>query len=129
METCSLALAHDPFKEFAQSVEASSLAHSGKCVTRKATKAELKAAEADAEKDLWRTYHRHLGDEKKVKGQSFSLGFLQQMARKHRVVARDGSVRMSKVKRLGEGSEPDDESRKRGVSYKIRRYTCCIEGF
>ena len=39
----------------------------GKCVTRKATKAELKAAEADAEKDLWRTYHRHLGDEKKVK--------------------------------------------------------------
>ena len=74
----------------------------GKCVTRKATKAELKAAEADAEKDLWRTYHRHLGDEKKVKGQSFSLGFLQQTARKHRVVARDGSVRMSKVKRLGE---------------------------
>ena len=74
----------------------------GKCVTRKATKAELKAAEADAEKDLWRTYHRHLGDEKKVKGQSFSLGFLQQMARKHRVVARDGSVQMSKVKRLGE---------------------------
>ena len=95
METCSLALAHDPFKEFAQSVEASSLAHSGKCVTRKATKAELKAAEADAEKDLWRTYHRHLGDEKKV-------GFLQQMSRSHRVVARDGSARTSKVKKLGE---------------------------
>ena len=91
METCSLALAHDPFKEFAQSVEASSLAHSGKCV-----------AEADAEKDLWRTYHRHLGDEKKVKGQSFSLGFLQQMSRSHRVVARDGSARTSKVKKLGE---------------------------
>ena len=103
METCSLALAHDPFKEFAQSVEASSLAHSGKCVTRKATKAELKAAEADAEKDLWRTYHRHLDDEKKLtKGQSFALGFLQQMSRAHRVVARDGSVRMSKVKKLGE---------------------------
>ena len=27
---------------------------------------------------------------------------LQQMSRSHRVVARDGSVRMSKVKRLGE---------------------------
>ena len=102
METCSLALAHDPFKEFAQSVEASSLAHRGKCGTRKATKAERKAAEADAEKDLWRTYHRHLGDEKKVKGQSFSLGFLQQMSRSHRVVARDGSARTSKVKKLGE---------------------------
>jgi len=75
----------------------------GKCVTRKATKAELKAAEADAEKDLWRTYHRHLDDEKKLtKGQSFALGFLQQMSRAHRVVARDGSVRMSKVKKLGE---------------------------
>lgn len=39
----------------------------GKCVTRKATKAELKAAEADAEKDLWRTYHRHLGEDGKKK--------------------------------------------------------------
>ena len=88
--------------EWKREVDEMSLAHSGKCVTRKATKAELKAAEADAEKDLWRTYHKHLGDEKKVKGQSFSLGFLQQMSRPHRVVARDGSVRMSKVKRLGE---------------------------
>ncbi|MDD6128863.1 MAG: hypothetical protein PUE51_13345 [Veillonellaceae bacterium] len=91
-----------PLDEWKREVDEMSLAHSGKCVTRKATKAELKAAEQDAEKDLWRTYHRHLGDEKKVKGQSFSLGFLQQMARKHRVVARDGSVRMSKVKRLWE---------------------------
>lgn len=74
----------------------------GKCVTRKATKAELKAAEADAEKDLWRTYHRHLGEDRKKKGMSFALGFLQQMSRSHRVVARDGSVRMSKVKKLGE---------------------------
>ena len=102
METCSLALAHDPFKEFAQSVEASSLAHSGKCVTRKATKAELKAAEQDAEKDLWRTYHRHLGEGGKKKGMSFAMGFLQQMSRSHRVVARDGSARMSKVKKPGE---------------------------
>ena len=47
------------------------------CRTRKATKAELKAAEQDAEKDLWRTYHRHLGEKGKKKG-------------------------MSKVKRLGE---------------------------
>lgn len=91
-----------PLDEWKREVDEMSLAHSGKCVTRKATKAELKAAEQDAEKDLWWTYHRHLGDEKKVKGQSFSLGFLQQMARKHRVVARDGSVRMSKVKRLWE---------------------------
>ena len=72
------------------------------CRTRKATKAELKTAEENAEKDLWRTYHRHLGDEKKVKGQSFSLGVLQQMSRSHRVVARDGSARTSKVKKLGE---------------------------
>ena len=75
-----------------KATKAASLAHSGKCVTRKATKAELKAAEEDAEKDLWRTYHRHLGEKGKKKG----------MSRSHRVVARDGSVRMSKVKTLGE---------------------------
>lgn len=40
------------------------------CRTRKATKAELKAAEQDAEKDLWRTYHRHLGEKGKKKGMS-----------------------------------------------------------
>ena len=92
-----------PLDEWKREVDEMSLAHSGKCVTRKATKAELKAAEADAEKDLWRTYHRHLDDEKKLtKGQSFALGFLQQMSRAHRVVARDGSARMSKVKKLGE---------------------------
>ena len=72
------------------------------CRTRKATKAELKAAEQDAEKDLWRTYHRHLGEKGKKKGMSFSLGFFQQMSRSHRVVARDGSARMSKVKKPGE---------------------------
>lgn len=100
MEICEMP-ARDPFKEFALEVEAASNAHSGKCRTRKATKAELELARANAEKDLWRTYHRHLGDKKK-KGQSFALGFLQQMSRTHRIVARDGSVRMSKVKRLGE---------------------------
>lgn len=72
------------------------------CRTRKATKAELKTAEENAEKDLWRTYHKHLGEDGKKKGMSFALGFLQQMSRAHRVVARDGSVRMSKAKRLGE---------------------------
>ena len=72
------------------------------CRTRKATNEELKTAEENAEKDLWRTYHRHLGEKGKKKGMPFSLGFFQQMSRSHRVVARDGSVRMSKVKRLGE---------------------------
>ena len=91
-----------PLDEWKREVDEMSLAHSGKCVTRKATKAELKAAEQDAEKDLWRTYHKHLGEDGKKKGMSFALGFLQQMSRAHRVVARDGSVRMSKVKRLGE---------------------------
>ncbi|MDY6267890.1 MAG: hypothetical protein SPL39_02810 [Selenomonadaceae bacterium] len=100
MEICEMP-ARDPFKEFALKVEAASNAHSGECRTRKATKAELELAKANAEKDLWRTYHRRLGDKKK-KGQSFALGFLQQMSRTHRIVARDGSVRMSKVKRLGE---------------------------
>ena len=57
------------------------------CRTRKATKAELKTAEENAEKDLWRTYHKHLGEDGKKKGMSF---------------ARDGSARMSKVKKPGE---------------------------
>ena len=91
-----------PLDEWKREVDEMSLAHSGKCVTRKATKAELNAAEENAEKDLWRTYHKHLGEDGKKKGMSFALGFLQQMSRSHRVVARDGSVRMSKVKRLGE---------------------------
>lgn len=102
MEICEMP-ARDPFKEFALKVEAASNAHSGKCITRKATKAELELAKANAEKGLWRTYHRRLGDKKKMpKGQRFALGFLQQMSRTHRIVARDGSVRMSKVKRLWE---------------------------
>ena len=63
---------------------------------------ELKTAEENAEKDLWRTYHKHLGEDGKKKGMSFALGFLQQMSRSHRVVARDGSARMSKVKKPGE---------------------------
>ena len=91
-----------PLDEWKREVDEMSLAHSGKCVTRKATKAELNAAEENAEKDLWRTYHKHLGEDGKKKGMSFALGFLQQMSRSHRVVARDGSVRMSKVKRLVE---------------------------
>lgn len=91
-----------PLDEWKREVDEMSLAHSGKCVTRKATKAELNAAEENAEKDLWRTYHKHLGEDGKKKGMSFAMGFLQQMSRSHRVVARDGSVRMSKVKRLGE---------------------------
>ena len=91
-----------PLDEWKREVDEMSLAHSGKCVTRKATKAELNAAEENAEKDLWRTYHKHLGEDGKKKGMSFALGFLQQMSRSHRVVARDGSVRMSKVKKLGE---------------------------
>ena len=91
-----------PLDEWKREVDEMSLAHSGKCVTRKATKAELKAAEENAEKDLWRTHHKHLGEDGKKKGMSFALGFLQQMSRSHRVVARDGSVRMSKVKKLGE---------------------------
>jgi hypothetical protein len=91
-----------PLDEWKREVDEMSLAHSGKCVTRKATKAELKAAEQDAEKDLWRTYHRHLGEDGKKKGMSFAMGFLQQMSRSHRVVARDGSARMSKVKKPGE---------------------------
>lgn len=40
------------------------------CRTRKATKAELKTAEENAEKDLWRTYHKHLGEDGKKKGMS-----------------------------------------------------------
>ena len=91
-----------PLDEWKREVDEMSLAHSGKCVTRKATKAELNAAKENAEKDLWRTYHKHLGEDGKKKGMSFALGFLQQMSRSHRVVARDGSVRMSKVKKLGE---------------------------
>ena len=91
-----------PLDEWKREVDEMSLAHSGKCVTRKATRAELKAAEQDAEKDLWRTYHKHLGEDGKKKGMSFAMGFLQQMSRSHRVVARDGSARMSKVKKLGE---------------------------
>ena len=91
-----------PLDEWKREVDEMSLAHSGKCVTRKATKAELKAAEQDAEKDLWRTYHKHLGEDGKKKGMSFAMGFLQQMSRSHRVVARDGSARMSKVKKPGE---------------------------
>lgn len=91
-----------PLDEWKREVDEMSLAHSGKCVTRKATKAELKTAEENAEKDLWRTYHKHLGEDGKKKGMSFAMGFLQQMSRSHRVVARDGSARMSKVKKLGE---------------------------